>query len=224
MVEFLVTSRLTFKAENLLTNLCARLMSPWWGGLDERLMKDMKKTFYKTMGRTSLKYDQAESVVMDIERHLNNRPLTYVESDFGEEEVLTLNIIMWCQNAHIVEDRELDGDEVTRLQAQHVWQRWKREYLNSLLESHRIKRGKTNYPEVGEVVLIIGDEKNRGEWKKCVVLKHIRGKDGIVRGLALRHKGHIIERSRDLQLLMLRQRRRHKSCNTVPDAQHRTLE
>ena len=91
--------------------------SPWWGGLYERLIKDVKRTLYKTMGRTSLKYDQVESVVMDMERHLNNRPLTYVESDFGEEQVLTPNIIMWGQNAYIVEDRELDEDEVTRLQA-----------------------------------------------------------------------------------------------------------
>ena len=32
--------------------------SPWWGGLYERLIKDVKKTFYKTMGRTSFKYEQ----------------------------------------------------------------------------------------------------------------------------------------------------------------------
>ena len=32
--------------------------SPWWGGLYERLIKDAKKTFYNTMGRTSCKYEQ----------------------------------------------------------------------------------------------------------------------------------------------------------------------
>lgn len=32
--------------------------SPWWRGLYERLIKDVKKTFYKTMGRTSFKYEQ----------------------------------------------------------------------------------------------------------------------------------------------------------------------
>ena len=32
--------------------------SPWWGGLYERLIKDVKKTFYKTMGRTSFRYEQ----------------------------------------------------------------------------------------------------------------------------------------------------------------------
>ena len=32
--------------------------SPWWGGLYERPIKDAKKTFYNTMGRTSFKYEQ----------------------------------------------------------------------------------------------------------------------------------------------------------------------
>ena len=55
-------------------------------------------------------------------------------------------------------------------------------------------RGESYYPEIGEVVLIIGDEKNRGEWKKGRVLRHIRGRDGVVRGVVLRHKVHSIER------------------------------
>ena len=172
--------------------------SPWWGGLYERLIKEVKKTLYKTMGSTSLQYEQVEAVVMDIERHLNNRPLTYVESEAGEEQVLTPNIVMWGQGAHAIEDIELDGDEVTKLHArlmqkrQHAWQRWKREYVHGLMESHRIKRGDNNYPDIGEVVLIVGDEKNRGEWKKGRVLK--RGRDGVVRGVTLLHKGHNIER------------------------------
>ena len=57
--------------------------SPWWGGMYERLIKDIKKTLYKTLGKTLLKPEQLEAVIMDIERHLNNRPLTYVESDMG---------------------------------------------------------------------------------------------------------------------------------------------
>ena len=52
------------------------------------------------MGKTHLEYAQVEAVVMDIERHLNNRPLTYMESETGEEQVLTPNMIMWGQEAY----------------------------------------------------------------------------------------------------------------------------
>ncbi|XP_028404064.1 uncharacterized protein LOC114526736 [Dendronephthya gigantea] len=159
--------------------------SPWWGGMYERLIKEIKKTLYKTMGRSHLYYDQMEALVMDIERHLNNRSLTYVESHNGEEQVLTPNVIMWGQNSHVVEDCEIEGNEVSKLHArlmmkrQHVWRRWVKEYIHRLLENHRINRGAGNVPEVGEIVLVIGDGKNRGEWIKGKVTHHIKGKDEI---------------------------------------------
>ena len=41
--------------------------SPWWGGIYERLIRDIKKTLYKTMGRSNLTFEHFEAVVMDIE-------------------------------------------------------------------------------------------------------------------------------------------------------------
>ena len=43
-----------------------------------------------------------------------------------------------------------------------MWQHWKGEYVHGLMESHHIKRGTRNYPEVGEVVLIVREKKNKG--------------------------------------------------------------
>ena len=31
--------------------------SPWWGGMYERLLKDLKKTLYKTLGKTNLAFE-----------------------------------------------------------------------------------------------------------------------------------------------------------------------
>ncbi|KAK3749486.1 hypothetical protein QZH41_013455, partial [Actinostola sp. cb2023] len=70
-----------------------------------------------------------------------------------------------------------------------VCQRWKKEYIHSLMESHRINKGTGKHPDVGEVVLIDGDAKNRCEWKKGRVMRHIKGRDGVVRGVTLLHKG-----------------------------------
>ena len=52
---------------------------------------------------------------MDTEQHLNNRPLTYVESDGGNEKLLTPNMIMWGQDAHIVEDIEVEENQLIKL-------------------------------------------------------------------------------------------------------------
>ncbi|CAB4014977.1 Pro-Pol poly [Paramuricea clavata] len=81
--------------------------SPWWGGMYERLLKDVKKTLYKTLGKTNIAFEQLEAVIVGIERHLNNRPLIYVGSD--EEQVLTSNMI-WGQNCYILENDDTQED------------------------------------------------------------------------------------------------------------------
>ena len=91
--------------------------SPWWGGMYKRLIKDVKKTLYKTLGKTKLTFEQLEAVVMDIEKHMNNRPL--------------MNLVMWGQGAHILEDLEVEDDELTRFHRrlinakQHAWRQCK---------------------------------------------------------------------------------------------------
>ena len=62
------------------------------------------------------------------------------------------------------------------------------------MEGHRLNKEGGATPVVGEVVLVVGDEKNRGERKKGKVLRLIQRKDGVVRGVILLHKGHTIER------------------------------
>ena len=138
--------------------------SPWWDGIYERLIREIKKVFYKTLGKTHLSFAQFEAVVTDIERHLNNRPLTYVESDSDS--------IMWGQQSHLLEDSEEEKEELAKFHRrlvkarQHAWTRLRKEYIHGLMESHRINRNTTPSPEVGEIVHIVGEEKNRGRWMK----------------------------------------------------------
>ena len=57
------------------------------------------------------------------------------------------------------------------------------------MESQRVNGKPVSPPEVGEIVLVMGEEKNRSEWKKGKVVRQVKGKDGV-----LSHKGHTIER------------------------------
>ncbi|XP_029205849.2 uncharacterized protein LOC114969687 [Acropora millepora] len=163
----------------------------------ERLIKEIKKTLYKTLGKTHLTFELLGAVIIDIERHLNNRPLTYVESDEGGQRTLTPNVLIRGQNAHGLEDIEIDEEEVTKLHRhlkkirEHAWRRWQKEYVRSLMEAHRVNRkDKPQMPEVGEIVLVVGENRNRGEWKKAKVVQHVKGRDGVV----LLHKGNKIRR------------------------------
>ena len=61
------------------------------------------------------------------------------------------------------------------------------------MEGHRLNKETGTIPQVGEIVLIIGDEKNRGEWRKGKVVRLIKGKDDVVRGVTLLYKKHTID-------------------------------
>ena len=110
---------------------------------------------------------------------------------------------MWGQNAHLIEGEE-DEEETSALNKRlreaknHAWKRWRHEYVHSLMETHRITRKTAKVPDIGEIVLIVADEKNRGEWKKGKVVRHFPGKDGVVQGLSLLQKGHRIDRPLNL--------------------------
>lgn len=79
-------------------------------------------------------------------------------------------------NAYPLEQLETDMDELILINRwlinakQHVWQCWKGEYIRALMETYRIESKGGGVPDVGDILLIVGDEKNRGEWKKGIVL------------------------------------------------------
>ena len=63
------------------------------------------------------------------------------------------------------------------------------------MEAHRVNRNeKPQMPEIREIVLVVGENRNRGKWKKAKVVQHVKGRDGVVRGVVLLHKGNRIQR------------------------------
>ena len=52
-------------------------------------------------------------------KNLNNHPLTYVEAEREEEEVLTPNMILWGRDVYAIEDIEgSDAEKLTRMAKQ----------------------------------------------------------------------------------------------------------
>ena len=60
--------------------------APWLGGFWERLVGSTKRCLKKTIGRSSLSFEELRPVLLEMEGTLNNRPLTYL---YDEEEVVS---------------------------------------------------------------------------------------------------------------------------------------
>ena len=55
--------------------------APWWGGFWERLIQSVKRCLKKCIGRTTLNYDELQTLLSEVETVVNSRALTYVEDD-----------------------------------------------------------------------------------------------------------------------------------------------
>ena len=101
------------------------------------------------------------------------------------------------------EDVDLIGDTELRKRARYLrrckdtlWSRWTGEYVKALRERHNLKHNETEMTaKVGDVVIIKGDERNRGKWKLGIIDQLIRGRDGKVRVVRLRAGKSYLERT-----------------------------
>ena len=176
--------------------------APWWGGVFECMIRMTKRYLKKIVGRARLSLDELTTLITEIERVINSRPISYVSSDDTEEPLTP---------AHLLCGRRLlslpdlicytDEEEEYGVSREHVtrrlvhlnkllsdfWNRWQSEYLLELRDSHRYggKTSDSNSVHPGDIVLV-HDTALRGFWKLARISKLISVTDGRVRGAVLR--------------------------------------
>ena len=82
--------------------------------------------------------------------------------------------------AFMVADEEWRPKEKHIRKAKEVmWQRWTTEDVRRLGERHDVTKQNAYHPEIGEVVLVVGDSKNRRRWNRGLICELLKGKDVI---------------------------------------------
>ena len=132
--------------------------APWFGGFWERLIGLTKLSLKKILGRTFTTLPVLQTLIVEVEAVLNDRPLTYLSSDIADPLPLTPSHLIYGQRIVMLPHQMCEDDEVidadyqigtsgsllrrkVKTQAlllKHFWTRWKQEYLTSLREFHRI--------------------------------------------------------------------------------------
>ena len=153
--------------------------SPWRGGFWERINRDLKTMLWQKLGKSYLSFDGFSRVIKDIEIVFSNRPLQYVEDEFGSR-VLTPNSIIHGRNVNLSKMER----RVRRAKAV-MWERWSTQYVGSLRERHNVTKSEAYHLDIGEVVLVVSDSKNGHEWKHGLVCELLKGKDQVVCGVCM---------------------------------------
>ena len=55
--------------------------SPWWGGFYERLVRSVKMSLKKILGKSRLSYEKIETVLLKIASVINGHPLAYLSEN-----------------------------------------------------------------------------------------------------------------------------------------------
>ena len=125
---------------------------PWFGGFWERLIGLTKTSLKKTLGRTHVTLEGLQTVIVEVEALLNDRPLTYLSSDINDPDPISPSHLLHgrkivtlphlrVQEDEIHDPNHVDDSELRRrakrhaLVIRHFWSRWKNEYLTALRES-----------------------------------------------------------------------------------------
>lgn len=163
--------------------------SPWKGGIYERLVKILKDSLARSIGRRKLSIEEFTTVTCEVESLLNSRPLTYVSSDdvhsFNGPVLRPIDLIspetfLGC--SIVLSDKDDDykppGEESNSREAainqlkrsisivDTFWSKWHSEYLTTLRDCskksdplHSVKS--TPYvPLRGSLVLVVDESGN----------------------------------------------------------------
>ena len=204
-----------FLSERLITWRFILARAPWWGGMYERMVREVKRPLKKILRNACLTMDELTTIVIEIEATLNSRPLTYISEDDSGESLTPSHLVLGRRvlNLPDIPDRRLADNSnshslfsrrmkhIAKL-LQHYWKRWRHEYLRGLREYHRnsfSRKVGENFISVGDAVIIHEENLPPSRWKMGKVLSLIAEQDGFVRGAKLKvisNKGisNVIER------------------------------
>ena len=163
-------------------------LAPWHGGFFERMVKSAKELLRKELLNNRLTFEEMQTVLVEVEQILNNRPLTYAYPN-DLECCLTPNHLLFGRNLPYtsndkspidIQFDETYADRVTTT-IQHFWERWRREHVVNLRETQKlaVKNRLQPSPAVGDIVIIHEEKLLRSMWRLGKI-EELKGQRGAV--------------------------------------------
>ena len=168
--------------------------APHFGGLWEAAVRSMKKHLKRLMGPIAFTLDELTTVTCQVEACLNSRPLlplTCHNSDGIKPLTPGHFIFLNAPNAYPV-DSTLPAEPYllkrwNQCQAvvHHFWDRWSREYLQTLQTRSKWQQIKPNL-QIGDFVMYRSKGNFACRWPLARVIDTYPGDDGLVRTVLIK--------------------------------------
>ena len=141
-----------------------------------------------------MKFDELNTLLIEIESVINGRPLTYVYDDSkGISYALTPAHLLYghrlVTSPSATHFEIMSTNKALTRRSKNQWfllnqfaNCWKKDYLLSLCESRVTKlKGQASCVKVGDVVILKDDNVKRAFWKLAKIVELLKGKDDVAR-------------------------------------------
>lgn len=176
--------------------------APHHGGIYEAAVKSTKNHLIRIIGNTTLTFEEYATILSQVEGMVNSRPLMPLNDDPTSLNALTPgHFLVGEALVNIPDDddfREIPMNRLTRwshLQKmlQHFWERWKNEYLSTLINRSKWRTENPNFRK-DDLVILKDDTSPPLHWKLGRIEDVQPGSDGIVRSVFVRTSSGIYKR------------------------------
>ena len=163
--------------------------SPHFGGLWEAAVRSMKFHLKRVIGTLVLSFEELTTVACQVEACMNSRPILATTSH-SDDGIATLTsghfLMMKPPTAYPSDPAPMAEPHLStkwkRCQAviQHFWNRWHREYLQTLQSRTKWTKTQPNL-QVGDIVILKEDKLFTCHWPLAKIIETYPGTDGLVR-------------------------------------------
>ena len=176
------------------------------GGVWGRLICSLRRILHSMIGERLVDEETLRTFLVEVEKILNDRPITPVSSVPQDLEALMPNhILLLRRNPSNSPDMFEEEDQYKArwkhvyLLANEFWQRWTK-YLPMLQEHQKWLDPKLNF-NVGDLVLVTEKNVPRGQWPKGLIEETFPGSEGKVRQITVKTANAVYQR--DIRKLCL---------------------
>lgn len=194
---------------------------PQWhlGGLWEAAMKSTKYHLRRVIGEATLTFEELTILLTQVEACLNSCPLHPLSDDPDDVTALTPGHFLIEASLLAVPEPSLKDKasnvlsrRLVQKMRDHFWERWSREYLQTLASRPKWTRIETS-PNVGDLCIIRSELTFLTRWPLARITGLHPGDDGVTRVVTLRTASSKLTRPLNKVILL-------PGVNSTPSSSH----
>ncbi|XP_011312152.1 uncharacterized protein [Fopius arisanus] len=162
--------------------------APHFGGKWEAAVKSTKHHLRRTLGTTTLTYEELNTILIQIEACLNSRPFSPMSDDPDDLQALTPGHFLISEALQLIPEPSYLDDNPSKMhrwnlitqKIQQFWSRWSKECLQRYLATYKWNQRQENI-KVGDMVLVVNENFPPARWPLARVTAVHPGADGLTR-------------------------------------------